>query len=866
MPGTVWVTDRATGKEVPIASEDVASAIASGQYVNPGTVAVHRPGIDTYAAPDVAAREQAFSPAIDPAIVARETGHRLREQEHSGVGSGAKALVGSAIGGASAGLVSPFEEDQEFHPITSGLGTLAGAIAPALVGDEAGLAGLARFAPTSLVSRAGGAVAERFGGGILGGIAGGATEGGLFGLGQSVHDLATDPLAVEHIGSTLSSNMLYGAAFGGALGGAGKALESGLQRARGAVQEFADRQGVAQQLLNTGAVDGDLVGLDAKGLRAAREAELDRLSVAQDQARAAARSAAVDDAVAYRRTVKGADPWLAIGDTEEAAPLYKATRSLRNAMDDVKGLREDPSSLLKPLRVEEQALEHAVANREAIATKLEQTNQKIAQGLSEQLSAARTAPEQVRAEILAGKVEGYVPSALGPRGLDNAVERVMMERYGNLTGPELKIDLDGKAARRYASYTDTKLPRGGTVSVSRDEAQNFLSALQRGDVSGEGQQALARLPELLDQNRALQTKIKDSVARPKLRSELSSDRIAAIDNAQDLLRAPKPEPSPGAKLLSHVGYGAAQGIFGHIPIVGHALGALVGARVADAVTGAMGKAGAAAAEASKRAATAAAAFLDTASRGAAKAPLATRVLASLRYGPSDTKGEESPRDLPGLFKARTDEIKRQVEIAPDGSFQMRPEARAAMAKNFDGIRPQNPILADQLEAYAARKIAWLASQIPRMPDAFASSLGAVKWQPSDLEMRSFTRKAHAAEHPLDVFDRVLSGHVTPEDVQTMRAVHPEMLNAYIADVSANIGSLRKSLPYSRKLSLSILTGVPVDPAMHPAVLSVLQAQFAAEPGSMSGTQAPKPQPQFGSLKRSPDAPTPAQTRGQGAHA
>lgn len=727
---------------------------------------------------------------------------------------GGTDVLARALGGEDSAIALSGYRD--LHPGLSFGSELAGAIIPAFFSGGESL-------PVSLAGRAGRAVAEGFGGGIGGAIAGGLTEGAVFGAGQGVSELALDdrPLTVEHVGSTLSSHMLYGAAFGGALGGAGKAMETGLQKARGAVQEFAARQAAARELVSTGAIEGDLAGLDAKGLRAARETELDRLAADHAQARVVARSAAVDDAVAYRQTVKDADPWAAVSDAEGTAPLYRASKTLRNAMDDVKGLRDNPAPLLKPLRVEEQALEGAIANREAIATKLEQVNQKIALELGEDLA---TLPSRATT-----------------------------------------VDLEGKAARRYASFADVKLAKGGSLSVPRDEAQGFLEAIQRGDVSGQGQQALAKLPELLEQNRALQIKIKEAAAPLKPRGELASERLAAIENAQDVLRAPRTEPSLGTKLLSHVGYGAAAGLLGHIPVVGHALGAIVGSKVADAIAGAMGKVGGAAAEASKRAASAVTSFLDVASKGAARAPLATQVLTGLRYGQPDQKSDAQARDLPGVFKSRTDEIKRQVHIAQDGSFQMTTPAREVMAKNFDGIRVKDPILADRLESYAARKIAWLASQIPRMPDAFASSLGPVKWQPPDLEMRAFARKCAAAEDPMGVLERVASGHVTPEDVLTMINVHPEIRNQYIADVSANIATLRKTLPYSRKLSMSIFTGVPIDPAMHPAVLPVLQDQFASEPGSMGGTQAPKPQPQYGSLKKSPDAPTPAQSRAQGAH-
>ena len=69
---------------------------------------------------------------------------------------------------------------------------------------------------------------------------------------------------------------------------------------------------------------------------------------------------------------------------------------------------------------------------------------------------------------------------------------------------------------------------------------------------------------------------------------------------------------------------------------------------------------------------------------------------------------------------------------------------------------------------------------------------------------------------------------------------------------------KKQIGYEKRLALSIFTGQPVDPSMNPAVMRVLQGAFMAEPGSNFGTQQPRPQPAFGSVKK-PDA-TQAQQR------
>jgi hypothetical protein len=58
----------------------------------------------------------------------------------------------------------------------------------------------------------------------------------------------------------------------------------------------------------------------------------------------------------------------------------KSSKSIRNALDDVEGMRENPNYLLKPLRQQAQAIEKTLAERETIASKLEAVNTKICPG------------------------------------------------------------------------------------------------------------------------------------------------------------------------------------------------------------------------------------------------------------------------------------------------------------------------------------------------------------------------------------------------------------------------------------------------------------------------------------------------------
>lgn len=753
--------NRATGAPELVEDADLPGALASDKYEQPDAVAVNRFGKDTYATADVARRESNVTTPVDPTKVAAEHGHAIRARENTGVAATGKALLGGAASGLTLGIANPFEDAQEFNQGASVVGQIGGALIPGLFGDEAGIAALAR-----------------------------------------------DPVAAENTAGALSSRFLFGGETVANAEHAGAGLERGLATAG----DHLDALKAAS------AVPDDLGALDAKGLRAAREAELDNLAGAHGTQRAAAKSSAADDALAFQAQLKEANPYLVTNEGPASAPFAKSSRSLRNALDNVEGLRESPGRILDPLQRQAQALEQTIAERESIATKLDAGNQRIAKDLGEDLT---TLP-------------------------DNATS----------------VELTGKAAKRYAAYADVKLTKGAPLAVAREDAQGFLEALQSGKVQGQGQEAMGKLQDLLEANRSLQAKIKSAAAPAIARSELTSSRLTAIDAARDALATPAAK-SLGEDMLSGSIMGHVAGAFSGLPVIGPMLGAKAGKLASDLVFGRLGKVAAGAAE---RTTGAVEAFLGVAKRATPTLPVASsRVLADLAFGPRGAPEKGSAPSLAESFKARTSEIKAQTAYGPDGQPQMRPEARDAMAQRLAPLRAASPILADRIESNAARRLEYLSSIIPRRPDIGGVPIGPDTWQPSEQEMRSFARSAWAAENPHGVEERLASGVVAPEEAAAYRAVYPERFQAMKQRLITAMPTLQSRVPYGKRLALSVFAGVAIDPSLDPRVLSVLQAQFKTEEGTNGGTNAPKPKPSFGAFgSLSKQTSTNAQQRAQGA--
>ncbi len=374
-----------------------------------------------------------------------------------------------------------------------------------------------------------------------------------------------------------------------------------------------------------------------------------------------------------------------------------------------------------------------------------------------------------------------------------------------------------------------------------------LAAKFAADTSGERLAALQKVPAALERNRALQAKITELAAKP-----------AATGGAQSLAK----------NMLGGQVFGMVSSLASAVPVLGAIPGVaqLAGSIASKVVTGGLEKSlTAQAARVSKALGT----VLDVGAKLAPAAPvLASKFMAAVRYSeappqPKPKKGQKAKKQptpkLADSFEARAKELREMTEYDMAGNTVMRPAARMKLGAQLNGVRAADPLLADRIETSLARRYEYLASVLPKAPDIAAMSTGpGPMWRYSDMEMRAWARIAHALEDPIGVVERLGAGMVTPDEAKAFRAVYPELFANIQQQIMAQLPALQQKLPYQKRLALSIFSGVPVDPSLDPRILGVLQAQFEQEPGSEGGTQAPTPEPQFGSVRAT--EPTAAQAR------
>lgn len=382
------------------------------------------------------------------------------------------------------------------------------------------------------------------------------------------------------------------------------------------------------------------------------------------------------------------------------------------------------------------------------------------------------------------------------------------------------------------------------------ERSDDLRAAYATDTTGARMAALETVAPALERNRALQAKIAE------LSADAASPRLTQIADAKAALQS-----GGGKSLAEQMGGGAAFGLVtgavAALPIPGSSFVApFIGAKAANLVgEKVFGRLGAAMSERSARTAKALSAVFEKGARAMPHvAPLATRTLSAVAFAP---EREERPKgqNLRQLYKARSQELREQVTTGPDGKPMTKPHVRARIADTLKSVGAVSPLLADKVETLAARKLEFLASKLPRRPEIGGLPVGPDTWEPSDMQMRTWARYVAAAEDPAGILERVAAGQVSPEDGEVMRELYPEQLDQFTMQVLAKLPELRQTLRYDRRIALSMLTGVPVDPSMDPRILSALQAQYTAEP------EPPTAKPQFGSVKNQ-EVGTPSQRREQ----
>lgn len=522
-----------------------------------------------------------------------------------------------------------------------------------------------------------------------------------------------------------------------------------------------------------------------------------------------------------------------------AVKLEERAAALRGAPSDVAAVGDDLAKLDK------------AGLRAARAAELEAIEaSRVAQraSLAEEIGAFRASTKESKLFLTTKGADAADLRVLGKRTLkaDRQLDQLLDNPKALAQRPERAL----AALQQQESALEEIMKRRESL------AQSFA-----GDASGARAAALDAIPAALERNRVLQARMAE------LTTAAASPRLNAIQAAEDALSSARPaEAGIGQQMLQGGTYSTVASMVGGIPVVGSILGPLVAARASSAVGSAVfGQIGKAAGEAAQRAAAAAAKFATGAAKAAElggkslAAPTSTRALRAAVFAASATGTQPDKPAAPAptstgdellmAYQARTRELRSQV--APDlatGRLVVRPAARTAISTRLQPVRESSPLLADRLETHAVRRLEYLANKMPKRPDVGLPD-SAARWAPAPYEMRSWARAVSAVDDPHGALERMADTlTISPDEAEALRAVHPKLVDAHVRAVIDEAAKAGKTLGYRQRMALTILSGTPVEPLMRQPTLALLQSTYTLEPGSAGGTQAPRPQPQFGSVK------------------
>jgi hypothetical protein len=280
-----------------------------------------------------------------------------------------------------------------------------------------------------------------------------------------------------------------------------------------------------------------------------------------------------------------------------------------------------------------------------------------------------------------------------------------------------------------------------------------------------------------------------------------------------------------------------------LPVIGPILGIYLKARAAGAIYRRLGgrlpataetTIASKAASARQRINAAVGRMLDTGatvSRGARKA--APSVAAQLSHRLFDD-GDESPAprrraseakpgghapDLLELWQARSEELARASEPGA---------VRRAVGRL---VRAGDPEIVDAIASAQERKLQFLDEHRPRPPGLPTIMKGGRSdWAPSRGQLAEFAQLVEAADDPVGVLERAADGgDVTPDQAAAIRHIYPELFAEAQIALLEKASVLEATLPYRRRVALSVLFDVPLDGTLEPSYVAFLQESYAASP-------------------------------------
>lgn len=215
-------------------------------------------------------------------------------------------------------------------------------------------------------------------------------------------------------------------------------------------------------------------------------------------------------------------------------------------------------------------------------------------------------------------------------------------------------------------------------------------------------------------------------------------------------------------------------------------------------------------------------FLDKARRPAKLASLAALTSSPIAQKREEGKKSAAPKNRLEAYNNAATNISKLVTQS-DELMDRSVKAGAAIAY----AAPQT---AEMVGNRAVSAIQFLQSKIPKRPyEAIFPTEDQKPYEPSSMELAKFERYVQVVDNPMSVLGDLEAGTLTQDHIEALRSVYPRLYSEIKQSVLSGLQSKSESdVPYSKKVQISILFGVPVDSSLIGRNIAGMQAMFGVQ--------------------------------------
>lgn len=133
-------------------------------------------------------------------------------------------------------------------------------------------------------------------------------------------------------------------------------------------------------------------------------------------------------------------------------------------------------------------------------------------------------------------------------------------------------------------------------------------------------------------------------------------------------------------------------------------------------------------------------------------------------------------------------------------------------------------------------VQFLQQKVPKSPyEAELPGMKPKPFTPSSMQMSKFERYLQAIDSPLSVLEDLESNALTREHVEAIKAVYPKLYDFIRQTAYAKMLDTEEVLPYSKKVQLSLLLNLDGDASLLGKNIAALQANFKVQEKPEGGT-------------------------------